>query len=187
MRMVLIPTILALFWAMGSAQDGPTARLGLSALPDMYVDTIQPNIGETFILYVVLDGLDGAPLTFSLQTVEWIVHTACCGDSPVSITSLVHSPLLEAAGDPYDSVVTVAPCPTADTLLLATVTFDWLLEGATTFMLSAGALSGALDCDGDAHLLQTLNVLVEGQDPAPVETESWSGIKALFRDGGRAP
>jgi len=160
----------------------PTARLGLSAAPDSYVPTIRPEVGAPFTLYVVLTGLEGVEiLPFDLAAVSWVVHTECCGDSPVGVTSLVYAGGVVAAGDPYEMVeTTTADCPGGHTVLLATATFEWLLEGEDQFLLSAGSLTGALGCDDSAHLLQTLTVEVLGVDPAPSESSSWSQIKQLF-------
>jgi hypothetical protein len=171
------------------AQFEPAARLGLSAVPDRYVDEIAPDIGAPFTLYVILTGLTvDEPLSFDLASVGWTIHTACCGDSPVGVTSLVYADGVIAIGDPYEQVETVTDeCPGGETVLLATATFEWLLEGETEFLLSAGAQTGALDCTGDAHLLQTLTVTVEGQEATPVEQETWSSVKSLFSGAGGTP
>lgn len=171
------------------AQFEPTARLGLSAVPDRYEAEIAPDIGAPFTLYVILTGLAAdEPLPFELASVGWTIHTACCGDSPVGVTSLVYADGVTATGDPYEQVETATDgCPGGAAVLLATATFEWLLEGETEFLLSAGALTGALDCTGDAHLLQTLTVTVEGQEATPVEQDSWTAVKALFDGAGGTP
>ena len=179
-----------LTWAgAASAQWEPTARLGLSAAPDQYVETIAPTIGEPFTLHVILTGMnEDEPLAFNLQSVTWLIHTVCCGDSPVGVTDLVYGDGITAVGDPYEEVTTSVPdCPGGETLLLATAQFEWLLEGETSFLLSAGALTAGLACDDSAHLLQTLVVDVVGQDPSPVEADTWSGIKALYVGEGGTP
>jgi hypothetical protein len=182
---------LALFVAptLAGAQWEPTARLGLSAAPDHYVDTIAPQVGDPFTLHVILTGMaDDQPLDFALRSVEWVIHTVCCGDSPVGVTELVHAPGFVTEGDPYVALVSLTDlCPAGPTILLATATFEWLLEGETEFFLSAGSLTGALDCDDEGHLLQTLTVLVTGQDPSPVAASTWTGIKALFDAGKESP
>lgn len=179
-----------LAWAGAAvAQWEPTARLGLSASPESYVPTIAPMVGEGFALHVILTSMaDDVPLPFSLDAVTWLVHTECCGDSPVGVTSLAFADGITATGDPYEAVTTtLADCPDTDTVLLATARFEWLLEGQAQFLLSAGAITAALACDGSAHLLQTLTVSVEGQDPTPVASSTWSGVKSLFGDEGRTP
>ncbi len=171
------------------AQWDPTGRLGLSAAPDSYIDTIAPDIGEPFTLYVILTGMSAdEPLAFNLQSVEWVIHTVCCGDSPVGVTELLTAPGFVTEGDPYESLASLTDlCPGGDTVHLATATFEWLLEGESEFFLSAGSITGALDCDEEGHLLQTITVLVSGQDPAPVEGTTWTGIKALFTGEGDSP
>ena len=90
------------------AQWEPTARLGLSAAPDHYLDTIAPDVGEPFTLHVILTGMSAdEPLAFELQSVEWVIHTICCGDSPVGVTSLVHAPGFEVDGDPYEAIASL--------------------------------------------------------------------------------
>ena len=174
--------LVVLLPAASFAQWEPDSRLGLSAAADEYVDHLEPDIDSPFTLYVILTGLsETEPLTFDLQTVTWLVHTVCCGDSPVGVVSMVQAPGFVTEGDPYDVLETVTlDCHGGDTVLLATITFDWLLEGATEFLLSAGAVTAALDCEDDAHLLQTITVAITGQDPTPAESSSWSQIKALF-------
>jgi len=171
-----------------AAQWEPTARLGLSAAPDRHVDQIATPVGEPFTLYVILAGLPDAPLAFGLQSVGWVVHTVCCGDSPVGVVDLVHADGLQVTGDPYEEVVSEATdCLQGETVLLATVTFDWLLEGQEQFLLSAGSLTGALACDGGAHLLQTLVVEVLGADPSATEPMTWSAVRAPFAGPGGGP
>ncbi len=169
---------------LAAAQVATSGRLGLSAAPDRYEATIDVTIGDPFTLYVILTGVDqDTPLPFALDTVSWIINTACCGDSPVGVTELVHAEGLVATGDPYEELTTTAPgCPSADTVLLATATFEWLMDGAEDFALSATPLTGALDCAGEPHLLGSLFVVVDGSATSPVASESWSRIRALFRD-----
>lgn len=179
-----------LTWAgAADAQWEPTARLGLSAAADSYAPIIAPTVGQPFTLYVILTGLAAdVPPPFALQAVTWLIHTECCGDSPVGVTSLTYADGVTAVGDPYQAVTTtVADCPGQDTILLATARFEWLLEGDDQFLLSAGAVTAALACDDSAHLLQTLTVEVEGQDATPVAAGSWSGVKSLFTDQGGTP
>jgi hypothetical protein len=179
--------LLILAWLapnVAQAQWDPSARLGLSAAPDRHVGYAEATIDEPFDLYVILTGMtDDEPLTFALQAVEWIVNTACCGDSPVGVVQLVHGPGVAGDGDPYEAIISLAEdCLAGSTILLATVTFDWLMEGESEFVLSAAALTGALDCEDDAHLLQTIAVLVQGQEPTPAQTSSWTGVRSLFND-----
>jgi len=180
-----------LTWAgAADAQWEPTARLGLSASPGSYVPSIAPTVGEPFTLYVVLSGLAAdVPPPFDLDTVTWLIHTECCGDTPVGVTSLTYAAGVVASGDPYEAVTTsLMDCPDSGTVLLATAHFEWLLEGELQFLLSAGAITAALACDDSAHLLQTLTVSVEGQDPTPVASSNWSSVKSLFdADQGGTP
>lgn len=177
--------LVVLLPAASSAQFEPNGRLGLSAVANAYVDHLEPDIGDPFTLYVILTGLtNDEPLAFQLQTVTWVVHTVCCGDSPVGVVDMVHAPGFVTEGDPYEDIESATlDCPGGDTVLLATITFDWLLDGETEFLLSAGAVTAALDCEDGAHLVQTLVVDITGQDPTPVESSSWSQIKALFATG----
>lgn len=180
-----------LTWAgAADAQWEPTARLGLSASAESYAPAIAPVVGEPFTLYVILTGLaSDEPPPFGLDEVTWLVHTECCGDSPVGVTSLTYADGITATGDPYEAVTTtLADCPDTGTVLLATAHFEWLLEGEPQFLLSAGAITAALACDESAHLLQTLTVTVDGQDPTPVASSTWGSVKSLFADDeGGAP
>jgi hypothetical protein len=170
--------------SLAAAQVPTSGRLGLSAAPDRYEATIDVTVGDPFTLYVILTGVDqDTPLPFALDTVSWVINTECCGDSPVGVTGLVHAEGFTVTGDPYEELTTTAPgCPAADTLLLATATFEWLMEGAEDFALSATPLTGALDCEGEPHLLGSLFVVVDGSATSPVASESWSRIRSLFRD-----
>ena len=78
-------------------------------------------MGEPFTLHVILTGMSAdEPLAFELQSVEWVIHTICCGDSPVGVTSLVHAPGFEVDGDPYEAIASLTDdCPGGDTVLLA--------------------------------------------------------------------
>ena len=188
-RTAVILLLVATSPDLALAQTEPSARLGLSAAPDGYVAEIAPTIGQPFTLYVILTGLEEQEaLSFPLQTVSWVIHTECCGDSPVGVTELVYGDGVTAVGDPYEEVeTTVAGCPDGAAVVLATLTFDWLLEGESEFLLSAGSLTGALDCDGGAHLLRTLPVMVRGRDATPTEQRSWGAVKRHFTSDGRGP
>jgi hypothetical protein len=188
-RAAVILLLVATSHDLATAQTEPAARLGLSAAPDGYVAEIAPTIGQPFTLYVILTGLEEQEvLSFPLRTVSWVIHTQCCGDSPVGVTELVYGDGVTAVGDPYEEVeTTVAGCPDGAAVVLATLTFDWLLEGESEFLLSAGSLTGALDCDGGAHLLRTLPVMVRGRDATPTEHRSWGALKRHFTSDGRGP
>jgi hypothetical protein len=172
--------------AAAAAQDQPTGRLGLSAAPDRHEPSLAVPVGEPFEVFLILTGVDATtPLPFALDAVSWVLNTECCGDSPVGVTEVTYADGLTADGDPYEEVVLAAgDCPAGDTVLLATLRFAWLLEGEEDFALSASALTAALGCEGQAHLLSSLFVVVDGQDPAPVAGRTWSGVKELYSGDG---
>jgi len=182
---ILVAALAGLTWAhLAAAQAPASGRLGLSAAPDRYDATIEVAVGDPFTLHVILTGVDSdTPLPFALDTVSWVINTECCGDSPVGVTELAHAEGFTVTGDPYEELTTTAPgCPGGDTILLATATFEWLMEGAEDFALSATPLTGALDCEGQPHLLNSLFVVVDGSATSAVASENWSRIRSLFRN-----
>jgi len=167
-----------------SAQEFP--RLGLSAAPDRYESIIETEAGSPFTLYIIATGSDDLEqLPFDLKTVDWVVYSACCGDSPVLITETVYPGNTTAEGNPYFGMRTTAAADCIDgaTVLLATLTFDWIPATRASFPLAAGAIVPAVDCEGAEHVLAGLNVqvLVKGGSLVPNDDPTWGRLKSYFR------
>ena len=166
------------------AQEFP--RLGLSAAPDRYESIIETEAGSPFTLYIIATGSDDREkLPFDLKSVDWVVYSACCGDSPVLITEIVLPQNTTAEGNPYFGMRTTAAadCIAEPTVLLATLVFDWIPATRASFPLAAGAIVPAVDCEGDEHVLAGLNVqvLVKGGSLVPNGDPTWGRLKSYFR------
>ena len=165
------------------AQDSE-GRLGLSASADSYNAELETVIGEPFTLYAILTGPDEqTTLDFGLQWVQWAVFTACCGDSPVAVTAIDYVDGVVAEDVVEEGIIELnAPdCLDGEVVLIAALTFEWLLEGETSFPVSAGPISAALDCSDGVHLISGLVVDIIGVESTPTATASWSSLKADYR------
>lgn len=165
------------------AQD-PEGRLGLSASPTAYVAELETNIGEPFTLYAILTGPDDqTPLAFDLYWVEWAVFTACCSASPVAVTAIDYVDGVVAREIGEDGVIELyaLDCLDGEVITIATLTFEWLLEGETSFPVSAGPISAALDCDDGVHMISSLLVDIIGVGEPPSQSTTWSSVKEDYR------
>ncbi len=169
----------------GASDAGAQAlgSLGLSAAPDAYVARLDTPVGEPFTLYVIAAAEDPRlPLDFSLASASWAVFNVCCGGSPVEIVDHASPAGVVGDGHPYLGVVTTGDaCLDQDVILLAQVTFDWVMPGAPRFALAAGATGPAIDCDGGAHFMYGLMVEVNGTGGVSAPSTSWGALKSLYR------
>jgi hypothetical protein len=173
----------------GSAGNDPVSaqtefpRLGLSAAPDAYVATIDVSTGEPFQLYVVAKGPDGSGvLPFDLLSLEWAVFAPCCGAS-YEILAIEYNPLLDHVGHPFTGVSsTSANCLEDDFLYLATLTFEMRVEFPGNYILPAGAIGPASDCEGVSHFFFDLTVeaVVDGGF-TPNDRSTWGALKSSYR------
>jgi len=158
-------------------------RLGLSAAPDAYISTIEVAAGEPFQVYVVAKGPDGSDvLPFDLLSLEWAVFAPCCGAS-YEIIAMEFNPLLDHVGHPFSGVDSSSEiCLDDDFLYLASLTFEMRVELPGNYILPAGAIGPAYDCDGESHFFFDLTVeaIVDGGF-TPNVTSTWGALKASYR------
>jgi hypothetical protein len=180
----LIPGCLALLLGT-AAQAQPLdsySRLGLSAAPDAFVSelTIQP--GETFVLYVIAVGPQYGPLPFDVAEANWAVYAACCG-LQAEIVDVQYADGMTHTGQPLGGVKSELPvCYEGDVIMLAAVTFRFLRDTPSTYLMAAGASGPLYDCSGEIHLLMDLavDVTVAGS-LTPDGRQSWGSVKAGYR------
>lgn len=159
------------------------SRLGLSAAPDSYVPTIEVDSEEPFDLHIIAKGPDGIDvLPFDLASLEWAVYTPCCG-AVYSVVGFEYNPDLDHVGFPFTGVQTTGEvCIEDDFLHLATLTLILHVDEPGFYLLPAGAIGPAYDCDGGSHLFLDLTVeaSVDG-GITPNTTSTWGGMKGLYR------
>jgi hypothetical protein len=179
-RLVMLGALAALLIPV-AAQSGYPA-LGLSAAPDSYVDEITVEYGSNFTLYVVLMGSDGEALPFDLSTINWALLGSCCGGSPAYYIDTILTSEMTHTGDPTLAISSTAEtCVTSDFIMLAEVSFNWIYQPNTTFHLGVANLSAAVDCEDEPWILTGAPLLVIPTGLVPNESDTWSGIKAIYR------
>ena len=179
-RLIALGALVA-FLTPASAQSGYPA-LGLSASPESYVSEITVEYGSTFTLYVVLMGPDEEPLPFDFGTLDWALLGSCCGGSPAYYLETFLTSAMTHVGDPTLAITSTAlTCVTEDFVLLAEVSFNWIYEPVAPFHLGVANLSAAVDCEGEDWILTGASLLVTPTGITPAETDTWSGVKAMYR------
>ena len=167
--------------AEGAADVYP--RLGLSVEPDRYSEEITIVEGQPFTLYACVFGPDDAtPLTQSLESISWVIHQVCCGNT-VDIVEVEWSDDFVHEGHPILGVTsTPKDCVVRPNLLLATITAVLHDPHPNGGLWAAGPYDASYDCDGEVALFfgMPVSILVE-QDTTPVEPTSFGGLKALYR------
>jgi hypothetical protein len=181
--------------AWAQFQDYP--RLGLSAAPDAYVDSLTVQPDQEFTLYLVATGPNGTePLPFGISSLQWAVFAGCCGVI-FDIHEVTYNPQLDHVGHPLAGVVSTAPdCLDVDFLLLATLDFQIINAVPGTYLMPAGATGPAWDCAAESHLFLDLTVSVRLEEGGVVSTvpndssdgsspasgpQTWGGVKANYR------
>lgn len=158
-------------------------RLGLSAAPDAYVGTLEVSAGEPFQLYVVAKGPNGSDvLPFDLLSLAWAVFAPCCGAS-YEILDIEYNPLLDHVGHPFTGVDSASEiCLEDDFLYLASLTFEMRVELPGNYILPAGAIGPAYDCEGESHFFFDLTVeaIVDGGF-TPNDKSTWGALKSRYR------
>lgn len=164
------------------AQPGQYSRLGLSAAPDEYVAVKQVEADEDFTLYMIAIGPEYGPLPFEVHETTWAVFAACCGQE-AEIVDATFPADMEHTGTPLAGVhCSLEGCAGGNVLLLAAITFHFILTRPATYLMSGGAIAPLVDCDGETHLLMDLGVDVTvGSGSTPSASSSWGAVKALFQ------
>jgi hypothetical protein len=158
-------------------------RMGLSASPDEYVDTLEVVPGEEFTLYVCIFGPGpGEPVDQPFTSLSWVIHQVCCG-AEVDILSYDLNPDLTNEGHPLVGVLTTSEsCYDQETTLLATLNCS--LDNPTPggVLWAAGPADASYDCEGGNALFMGMAVtMVVDEDVLPFEDSSWGSIKAIYR------
>ena len=179
----LLAGVVCLLLAVPATAQMEYSRLGLSASPDAYVPSIEVSSDEYFTLYVLAKGPDGSnELPFDIASIPWAVFAPCCGAS-YEIVGIELNPLMEHDGIPFSGVVSSSEiCIDENYLVLATITFDIWVEFPGNYLLPAGAIGPAIDCDGNSHFFfdMTVEAVVDG-GLTPSNLSTWGEIKAMYQ------
>lgn len=178
-------TLLALLflWTAKAPAQTVYPRVGMSASPTEYVNTLEVELGEEFTLYaVVLGPAPGEPIGQGFTSLSWVIHQVCCG-AEVNILDFTFGPGLEHTGHPLVGVRTTAEtCYEQDSILLATMTCTLTNPTPGGVLWAAGPFDASMDCDGGNALFMGLAVTIDaGGEVLPTDETSWGSIKAIYR------
>lgn len=184
-RLLTVLAAFALAGAMGpAAAQSDLPRVGISASPDHYVDSITvDSVDETITLYACIFGPEtGGPLTQPLTKVAWVIHQVCCG-AEIFIHDVQYNPEFTHVGHPLIGVQTeAAECIDRDGILLATITASILPTAAGDLLWAAGPFGPARDCDGTQPFFRDMPVtIVFDGEVTPEAGTSWGSLKAVYR------
>jgi hypothetical protein len=177
----LVLILFLLVWSQAWAQN-PYPRVGLSASPDFYLDTIEVMPGEEFTLYACVFGpYPGEPVAQPFTSLSWVIHQVCCG-AVVNILDYQFNPELENSGHPLLGVQTQAEnCYDQDSILLATMTCTLANPTPGGVLWAGGPFDASYDCEGGNALFMGLAVTIQVPDDVlPVDDTRWGSIKALY-------
>jgi len=177
-----VALVLFLFITNARAQT-EYPRMGLSASPDEYVNTIEIVPGEDFTLYACVFGPGpGEPVGQPFTSLSWVIHQVCCG-ATVDIRDFQFNPDLDNTGHPLVGVVTTtATCYDKDSVLLATITCNMNNPTPEGVLWAAGPFDASYDCQGGNALFMGMAVTINADgDALPVEESRWGSIKAMYR------
>ncbi len=179
-RCLAIATLILTASAAVAQTDMP--RLGLSASPVAFVDSLQVEYGDDFTLWVVMTTPEPDAGAFDLEYVKWALLNSCCGGSPALYVDAVMGEGLVHDGDPVFAVESEAEtCVTGELTVLAECHFTWIYEPEGPFNLAAAALTAARDCADETWYPSGLEFEVIPDLSTPAEAESWGNLKARFR------
>ena len=175
--------VLVLLTATVARSQTSYPRVGLSASPDEYVDTIEITPGEEFTLYACVFGPGpGEPVDQPFTSLSWVIHQVCCG-AEIDIRNLRFNPDLEHVGHPLVGVLTTAAtCYDQDSILLATMTCNLTNPAPGGVLWAAGPFDASHDCQGGNALFGGMAVTINSEgDVLPVENSRWGSLKAIYR------
>ncbi|MGD9549073.1 MAG: hypothetical protein AB7V45_16230 [Candidatus Krumholzibacteriia bacterium] len=167
----------------GRAQFETLPRLGLSASPTAYVDTVEVDQSRSFTLYACVFGPEeGAPIGHSLVTVPWVIHQVCCGAS-IDILNVQYNPELTHDGSPLSGVwSTSEECLDRESLWLATLEVRLNAPEAGDYLWASGPAGGVVECGGTTPWFQGLPVMIQARGELVADDgRSFGSIKAMFR------
>ncbi len=158
-------------------------RLGLSASPTAYVDTMSVPINEPFTVYICAFGFaPGDPLEQDVSVLQWAVHQVCCG-ALFETLAVEFNPAWSHEGTPDTGVTSTSPqCVADDAIWLATITARLDAPEPGDYLVAAGPFNAASDCEGNHPLFMDMPMmLTAGGGITPVESTSWDAVKAVYR------
>ena len=180
---LVVSLVLVLLGAGAARAQTFYPRMGLSASPTHYLDTIEVVPGEEFTLYACVFGsILGEPLDQPITSLSWVIHQVCCG-AEVNILNFEFNPDLENTGHPLVGVQTEAEtCYDQGDILLATLTCTMTNPTPGGVLWAAGPYDASLDCEGGNALFMGMAVTINVDgDALPTDNGSWGSIKAMYR------
>jgi hypothetical protein len=181
---VLAATVAALLLTASDARAQTVfPRMGLSASPDVYVDTIEVGVGQEFTLYACVFGHDpGQALEQPVSRLSWVIHQVCCG-AQVDIVDIQYNPEFDHEGHPILGVYSSVPaCYDQQAINLATLTCVLNEPIVGGVLWAAGPYDASSDCEGGNALFMGMPVTIVPDDiTTPVEATAWGTLKALYR------
>jgi hypothetical protein len=173
---------LLLFVSMAQAQVA-YPRVGLSASPHEYIDTIDVAPGDEFTLYACVFGPGpGEPVGQAFTSLSWVIHQVCCG-AEIGILDFQSNPDLEHEGHPLLGMRTTSEtCYDQDIVVLGTMTCTLTNPTPGGVLWAAGPYDASFDCDGGNALFMGMAVIINTEDDAlPTDETRWGSLKALYR------
>ncbi len=159
-------------------------RIGLSASPDEYIETIDVELHQEFTLYVCVFGVDNeTPLDQDYSSLSWVLHQVCCG-AALSIENVEYNSAFHHEGYPHDGVVSSSEvCVDEPSILLATLTMSIFAEEDGEYLAACGPYQQPVDCEGGNPLLMALPMTLNltGVGGVSAESSSLGELKALYR------
>jgi len=158
-------------------------RVGMSASPNEYVDTLDVVLGEEFTLYACVFGpVDGEPIGQSFTSLSWVIHQVCCGGE-VDISHFEFNPDLVNTGHPLIGVrSTSETCYDQDSIVLATMTCRLNNPTPGGVLWAAGPYDASADCEGGNALFMGMAVTLNAVgDATPSQDSRWGSLKAMYR------
>ncbi|MEN8006391.1 MAG: hypothetical protein ABFS42_05215 [Candidatus Krumholzibacteriota bacterium] len=180
--LLMVLAILALFVTEAAAQVS-YPRVGLSASPHEYIDTIDIAPGEEFTLYACVFGPGpGEPVGQPFTSLSWVIHQVCCG-AEIDILDFQPNPDLEHTGHPLLGVRTTSEvCYDRDLVILGTMRCNLTNPTPGGVLWAAGPYDASFDCEGGNALFMGMAVTINADgDPLPTEDTRWGSLKALYR------
>jgi hypothetical protein len=182
----LVLGVLAIVFLLGAVEarsQNTFPRLGLSASPDVYIDTIEVAVGEEFTLYACVFGYEpGQALAQPVSRLSWVIHQVCCG-AQVDIIDVQYNPEFTHEGHPILGVYSTVPaCYDQPAINLATLTCVLAQPIPAGVLWAAGPYDASSDCDGGNALFMGMPVsILPDEITTPTEETAWGTLKALYR------
>lgn len=174
---------LILLAAVPAAAQFTAPRLGVSASPTAYVDSLTVELGMPFEVYICAFGVDAdEPLDRPYESFFWGVHSVCCG-ALTRIVDFQFAPGFTHEGHPLAGVRSIADdCLQRDVVLLATLTVEVTADAPGYYLWAAGPFGPVVDCDGGSPVFYDMTVILQATgEVTAVEPSSWGQVKALYR------